>query len=281
MRKLWLNKYMGKSGNWGDIWAEETVEDASSKVAGSGRSWLFLNEIEENLGKQVAAMMCNELDEKQKLLPEGDITHTRQHPDMTQSGRHGKQWNILAKKEEDEKKSEMRSVKVTTTVDLKKGLPEQLSMKDLPSTSSSASSTPVAPKSRKNTVSSKPGKDVTTSKFHQARMWLTKVKVDEIKTIMIEIESDAVKRHVPAGFRKEHSEILAGHHRNLVDQRPKLEESIANNNEETFDASGSELLKQAIDTKTQATLDIKGWKSLYNVYINNVYMNNVTARAAE
>jgi hypothetical protein len=107
-------------------------------------------------------------------------------------------------------------------------------------------------------------------------MWLTNVKVDEIKTVMIEIESDAVKRHVPAGFRKEHSEILAGHHKNLVDLRSKLEECIANNNEETFDASGSELLKQAIDTKTQATLDIKGWKSLYNVY-----MNNVTARAAE
>ena len=148
-RKLWLNKYMGKSGNWGDIWAEETVEDASSKVAGSGRSWLFLNEIEEKLGKQVAAMMCNELDEKQKLLPEGDITHTRQHPDMKQSGRHGKQWKILVKDEEDEKKSKMRSVKVTTKVDLEKGLPEQLSMKDLPSTSSSASSTPVAQKSRK------------------------------------------------------------------------------------------------------------------------------------
>ena len=51
-RKLWLNKYMGKIGNWGDIWAEETVEDASAKVAGSGRSWLFLNEIEEKFGKQ-------------------------------------------------------------------------------------------------------------------------------------------------------------------------------------------------------------------------------------
>ena len=105
---------------------------------------------------------------------------------------------------------------------------------------------------------------------------MTKVKADEIKTVMIEIESDAVKRHVPAGFRKEHSEILAGHHRNLVDLRSKLEECIANNREETFDASGSELLKQAIDTKTQATLNIKGWKSLYNVY-----MDNVTARAAE
>ena len=51
MRNLWLNKYMGKNGNWGDIWAEETVEDASSKVAGTGRSWLFLNEIEAKLGK--------------------------------------------------------------------------------------------------------------------------------------------------------------------------------------------------------------------------------------
>ena len=179
-------------------------------------------------------MMCNELDEKQKLLPEGDITHTRQHPDMTQSGRHGKQSKILVKDKEDEKKSKMRSVKVTTKVDLKKGLPEQLSMKHLPSTSSSASSTPVAQKSRKNTVSSKPGKDVTASKFHQARNWLTKVKVDEIKTVMIEIESDAVKRHVPAGFRNEHSEILAKHHRNLVDLRSKLEECIANNCEETF-----------------------------------------------
>jgi hypothetical protein len=94
-------------------------------------------------------MMCNELDEKKKLPPEGDITHTRQHPDMLQSGRHGKQLNILVKDKENEKKSKMRSVKVTTKVDLKKGLPEQLSMKDLPSTSSSASSTPVAQKSRK------------------------------------------------------------------------------------------------------------------------------------
>ena len=266
-KKAWMNKFIGKSGAWGEIWAEEKLENTNETENESGRGWMFFQEIIDKFGEKVAKSMCKELDDKQKLLPPGDITHTRQHPDMTKAGKIGKQWKILKVDDEKEKNSKKRSVSVTTKVDLKKGTPDELSRKDLPS---SSSATPAPKKKLKKNTTSPQSATPANSKFSQAKTWLTKVKLDEIQCVIAEIQSKAVKARVPAGMCKEHLDLMQNHHTKLVTLRSSLEEILGRTTEKTFSKEGGNVLDEAIQTKNNSTLDIKGWKSLYNVYMNSV-----------
>ena len=76
-------------------------------------------------------------------------------------------------------------------------------------------------------------------------------------------------QYVPESQRKEWTDTFKKYMQELGDIRPSMEERIAVNNPKLFDTGGGkQALEEAKTLAGKAALDLKAWKSTYNVYLN-------------
>ena len=207
--------------------------------------------------------------------------YVRIHPDMkNQQPQISTQYNILALDASASQEKKKKAIEVETTINCSEGIPSALSRSDLPSGSLSASSAGVkVPKGM--TIEEKKKRQEEKDKreaerkmseanpMNQAIKFLKDMKeIPELKTALVELGAKEVTQYVPESQRKEWTDTFKKHIQELGDIRSSMEERIAVNNPKLFDIGGG---KQALeDAKTlaaKAALNLKAWKSTYNVYL--------------
>ena len=191
-------------------------------------------------------------------------------------------FNILALDSSASSEKKKRAIEVETTVNCSEGIPSALSRSDLPSSSLSFSPSS-APKGNKGmSAEEKMKKQLEKEKreaerrraealpMNQAIKFLTDMKENpELKTALVELSDRLVTQYVPESQRKEWTDTFKKYIKELGETRSSMEERVAVNNPKIFDSSGG---KQALDAAkklaSQASLDLKAWKSTCNVYLN-------------
>ena len=106
--------------------------------------------------------------------------------------------------------------------------------------------------------------------MNQASKLLSSMKeIAEIKQSQLELQDNKVVQYVPDNQRKEWNDSFTRHLTNLMAHRNDLESRVAVAEPKAFDkAGGKKALELTRADVHKAGLDLKAWRSTYNVYMN-------------
>ena len=106
--------------------------------------------------------------------------------------------------------------------------------------------------------------------MNQATKVLSSMKeIAEIKQAQLELKDKKVVQYVPESQRKEWNDSFNRHLAALTTGRSDLETRIAVAEPKAFDKEGgAEALEKARLAIHKAGIDLKAWRSTYNVYLN-------------
>ena len=202
---------------------------------------------------------------------------------MKQSPKVASQYNILALDKSASSETKRKSLEVETTIDCWEGLPSHLSRNELPSWSSSASASGsgkgtrnLSPEEKLKKQKEKEKREADKKKkadalpMNQAIKFLKDIKdIAELKGTLVELKDKFVVQHVPESKRREWADTFKKYEDDLNKVRSDMEERVAVNNPKIFeDNGGKQALDGAKELACKASLDLKAWKSTYNVYLN-------------
>ena len=284
--KVWLDRYVGsETGDWAEIYAKETLTESTESTKNKERNWMFPFQMMKKFGAHVAKAYQESLAELQDESGETDNDkkdYVRIHPDMkNQKPKISTQYNILALDASASQEKKKRAIEVETTINCSEGIPSGLSRSDLPSGSLSASSVGVkGPKvmtieEKKKRQEEKDKREADRKRseaipMNQAIKFLKDMKeIPDLKTALVELSAKEVTQYVPESQRKEWTDTFKKYIQELGDIRSSMEERIAVNNPKLFDIGGGKpALEDAKTLAAKAALNLKAWKSTYNVYLN-------------
>ena len=190
------------------------------------------------------------------------------------------QYNTIALDATSSEAKKKRSIEVETTVNCSEGIPSSLSRSELPSWSKSSSSSGGGPKAltpaeklKKQQEKEKRENDKKKQDalpMNQAIKFLKDIKdISELKGALVELKETMVQQYVPESQRREWTDTFKKYETDLNKARSDMEERVAVNNPKIFESSGGKAaLEDAKQLANKAGLDLKAWKSTYNVYLN-------------